>query len=79
MDEYGCYLERVEDTTRTWNLMRDGVWQARITFDPLLGIVVNAGKVAAPERLALRKIPDYPFCVTRIGHHRIPFAVEAAG
>lgn len=70
----GGYLERVEGCARTWNVMREDVWQARITLDPLLGIVVRAGHLKASERLAVESLQNYPFCVIPLGSHVIPLA-----
>ncbi len=52
-------LERIAGATRTFDVTVDGIWHARITLDPLTGIIIMAGGLTAAERMAVKLTDEY--------------------
>ncbi len=63
-------LERIDGTSRTFDVLCDGIWKARITIDPFDGIHVRSGGLDAAGRLAVRLSPGYPFVVVGAAEQR---------
>jgi len=57
----GLRLERERSNQRTFDVIRDGVWQARIVVDPLVGIIVRAGGLTATDKREISTLNDFPF------------------
>lgn len=55
-------IEAIPNTSRTWDVFDDGIWQARVTLDPLLGIIVRSGALDRAQRVGVKLQPGFPFC-----------------